>query len=172
MLKTAHVKERFMSFDGISDDVNANERFATPQHRLGGFFLEMALILTSFITFGLAWIIWSLVVWGQGQTPSKQILKMRVFSTDTGKPATWGHMAIRQFLIPTALSMASLPFTIAAFSLATDEASDISIGFTFLLGYAVYFAILMIDSLWIFRNMEGRRLTDIWAKTIVVNESK
>jgi uncharacterized RDD family membrane protein YckC len=161
-----------MEFDGTSVTGSNGSRLATPQHRLGGFFLEMALVLTSFFTFGLAWIIWNLIVWGQGQTPAKQILKMRVFSTDTGKPATWGHMAIRQFLIPTAFSMASLPFTIAAFSLATDEATDISIGITFILGYAVYFVVLLIDSLWIFRNTEGRRLTDLWARTIVVNESK
>ena len=161
-----------MEFEGTPEIGSNESRIATPHHRLGGFFLEMALVLTSFVTFGLAWIIWSLVVWGQGQTPSKQILKMRVLSIDTGKSATWGHMAIRQFLIPIAFSMASLPFTVAAFSLATDEATDISIGITFILGYAVYFVVLMIDSLWIFKNLEVRRLTDLWAKTIVVNESK
>ena len=146
-------------------------RIATPQHRLGGFVLDMALVISSFITFGLAWVIWSLIVWGQGQTPAKQILKMRVHSIDTGKPATWGHMVIRQILIPTAFSMVSLPFTIAAVSLTIDEGSDISIGTSFILGYVLYFAILIIDSFWIFRNKESKRLTDLWARTIVLNES-
>ncbi len=161
-----------MEIENISKSGSEDLPLATPQHRLGGFALDMALVISSFITFGLAWIIWSLIVWGRGQTPAKQILKMRVHSIDTGQPATWGHMAIRQFLIPTAFSMASLPFTIAAFSLATDEASDISIGITFILGYAVYFVVLMIDSLWIFKNMDRRRLTDLWAKTLVVHESR
>jgi len=157
--------------DSVQSEIK-DLRLAAPQHRLGGFTLEVALIFSSFITFGLAWLIWNFIVWGQGQTPAKQILKMRVHSIDTGKPATWGHMAIRQILIPMAFSMVSLPFTIAAFSLAADEGSDISIGLSFILGYILYFVFLLVDSLWIFRDKESKRLTDVWAKTVVVNESQ
>lgn len=161
-----------MGFDGNFNSTISGSSLATPQHRLGGFFLDLALVLSSFVTFGLAWIIWNFIVWGQGQTPAKQILKMRVYSDDTGKTATWGHMAIRQFLIPTAFAMVSLPFTIAAFSLATEGATDISIGATFILGYVIYLAILLVDSLWIFSKTERKRLTDHWAKTRVINETK
>ena len=143
---------------------------ASPQHRLGGFFLEFGLIVLSSLTFGLAWIIWSFILWGHGQTPSKQILKMRVYSIDTGKPATWGHMAIRQVLIPMTFSMISLPFFIAGISLAVEEASDLSIGGVIIVGYIAYFVVLLLDYLWIFKNSNNRRLTDMWAKTTVINE--
>jgi hypothetical protein len=56
---------------------------ATTQHRLGGWAVDLAL---NFVTFGIGWFIWSLVVWGQGQTPGKQLLKMRVYDKTTGKP--------------------------------------------------------------------------------------
>jgi hypothetical protein len=40
----------------------------------------------------IGWLIWSLIVWGQGQTPGKQILKMRVYDKTTSKPAKWGQV--------------------------------------------------------------------------------
>ena len=95
---------------------------------------------------------------------------MRVYSIDTGKPATWGHMAIRQVLIPMTFSMISLPFFIAGISLAVEEASDLSIGGVIIVGYIAYFVVLLLDYLWIFKNSNNRRLTDIWAKTTVINE--
>jgi uncharacterized RDD family membrane protein YckC len=77
---------------------------ATPQHRLGAIALDVVLLLC---TCYIGWIIWSLVIWGQGLTPGKQILKLRVVSSVTGQTATWGHMAIRQFLLPMALHIRS-----------------------------------------------------------------
>ena len=47
---------------------------ASVQHRLGGNVLDVALLFTSAITLFLGWLIWSLVLWGQGQTPAKQVL--------------------------------------------------------------------------------------------------
>jgi uncharacterized RDD family membrane protein YckC len=150
----------------------SGQLLATTQHRFGGAMLEIALIISSFITVGLAWIIWNFVVWGQGQTPSKQILKMRVYSVDTGKPASWGHMAIRQFLIPSTFSMVYLPFFIAGLSLAIENVSDYSVGGTLVIGYIVYLVVILLDALWVFKDGSIRRLTDVWARTIVVNESR
>jgi uncharacterized RDD family membrane protein YckC len=79
-------------------------RYASFQHRLASELLDFALAL---LTFWIGWAIWSLVVWNQGQTPAKKILKLRVYSIDTKKPATWGHMAVRQFLIIVALILTS-----------------------------------------------------------------
>jgi uncharacterized RDD family membrane protein YckC len=76
---------------------------ATVQHRLGGYALEAVLAT---VTFGIGYMIWSLIVWGQGQTPGKQILRMRVYATGTQRPATWGHMAVRQLLIPMGVNVA------------------------------------------------------------------
>jgi uncharacterized RDD family membrane protein YckC len=118
---------------------------ATPQHRLGAVAVDVGLIFaTSFI----GWGIWSLIVWGKGQTPGKQLLKVRVLNEPTGKPATWGQMLIRQVLIGWALAT---PYTIA---------------------YWFYIANLnqALDIVWTF-GPSHRRLIDYWAGTIVVNEA-
>jgi uncharacterized RDD family membrane protein YckC len=64
--------------------------------RFGGWLLDGLLFL---VTFGIGWIIWSLVIWSKGQSPAKSLLGMRVVRTDTRRAATWGTMFIRDFLI-------------------------------------------------------------------------
>jgi uncharacterized RDD family membrane protein YckC len=136
---------------------------ATPQHRLGAVALDVALLLcTCFI----GWVIWSLVIWGQGLTPGKQILKLRVVSSITGQTATWGHMAIRQFLIPMAMS---LPF-----SMTRSTWQSIFESYFFLIAVLMWFLSLvvsLVDAFWIFKNGQKRRITDLWAKTDVLNTS-
>jgi uncharacterized RDD family membrane protein YckC len=150
---------------------------ATPQHRLGGFALDIALI---FSTCFVGWMIWSLVIWGQGLTPGKQILKMKVVSSQTGLPATWGHMAIRQFLIPLAFG---LPFFLLSFMFqpymfdyelwadpyAYENLFYNSMGSMFV--SILSWAVSLIDALWIFNAGKNRRVTDLIAKTDVVNTS-
>lgn len=63
--------------------------------RLGGFLLDIVLMV---VTLGIGWMIWSLIAWGGGQTPAKQILKMRCVNPRTGMPATWGTMFLREFV--------------------------------------------------------------------------
>lgn len=151
------------------------EKRASVQHRLGGFALDLALYATSIITLFLGYIIWSLVVWGQGQTPGKQILRMRVYSIDTGKPATWGHMAIRQLLIPMAFSAVFIPFFVIAFAAGYDYSGywSSSAGMMFvMLGYLAFFGIELADCFWILKGNKKQRLTDLWARTYVVNEAQ
>lgn len=157
-----------------------NDQFepkASPQHRLGGIALDVALLLS---TCYIGWIIWSLVIWGQGLTPGKQILKMRVVSSITGQTASWGHMAIRQFLIPMAMS---LPFSFL--QLAFDPywfdsnywADPSYYEFSLLSSLAVLFigllalGVTLLDAFWIFKGGKNRRITDLWAKTDVLNTS-
>ena len=157
-------------------------RIATPQHRLGGYFLDAILLL---LTCGIGWMIWSLVIWSDGLTPAKQILKMRVYSKSTFKPATWGNMAIRQFLLPLAPSM--LVFIFAALLGASnslfydpfcdpyfDTCSDYSsgIGVTVSLLYLGLFIVQIVDAIWLLTNPERKRLVDILSKTVVVNEAR
>jgi uncharacterized RDD family membrane protein YckC len=146
------------------------QKRANLQHRLGGYALDLTLFMCSLITLGLAYLIWNLVVWGQGQTPAKQILRMRVYSLTTGKPVTWGHMAVRQLLIPLTYSLTLIPFFFMALSIAADG-SDYSTGGMIGLGQIMYFALLLLDILWIFNGQARQRLTDAWAKTYVVNEA-
>lgn len=136
---------------------------ATPQHRLGAVAVDIGLIFaTSFI----GWGIWSLIVWGRGQTPGKQLLKVRVLNEPTGKPATWGQMLIRQILIGWALAA---PYTIAFLFnyLNFSQAAFIGISACLILLIALH----IVDIVWVF-GPTHRRLIDYWAGTIVVNEAR
>ena len=70
-------------------------RLATVGRRLGGYLLELVLLLVTLI---VGWVVWSLIVWARGQTPSKQLLGMRCVKTDTRAQAGWGTMFVREFL--------------------------------------------------------------------------
>ena len=146
---------------------------ANPRHRLAGFFLNL---LFQGITFGIGWFIWSLVVWGQGQTPAHQTLKMRVYSIDTGKPASWGHMLIRQLLIPIsffATYLIAIGITGVVGSNLASQAEHRTTSELILLAvtWLGTVAILILDAFWIFRGNARQRLTDSWARTQVFNES-
>lgn len=53
---------------------------SSPWRRLGGYLLELVLVVC---TLFVGWFIWSIVVWGRGQSPAKQILGMRVIRDDS-----------------------------------------------------------------------------------------
>ncbi len=138
---------------------------ASIRHRLGGKALDLAL---NFVTFGIGWSIWSLVVWGQGQTPAKQILRMRVYDKTTEKPAKWGQMAIREFLLPLAFVTAIIPLAIISAFIPLGEIYFAIMGVL----YIGAFAIQLVDAFWILRKDERNRLVDVFAKTDVLNESE
>ncbi len=64
--------------------------------RLGAFFLE---ILLASVTVIVGWLIWSLIIYHRGQTPAKQLLKMRVIHLDDNQPAEIGWMALRELVL-------------------------------------------------------------------------
>ena len=70
----------------------AQAELATQGRRFAGFVLDALLFA---FTLGIGWLIWFLVIAGQGQTPAKQILKLRVARVD-GQPASWGWMLLRE----------------------------------------------------------------------------
>ena len=118
--------------------------YASFQHRLGAYALDCVLAL---LTLGIGWIIWSFIVWGEGQTPAKKILKIRVRNFQTGAVATWGHMAVRELLVPvTVLIAANLTAGIAAV------------------------AWIVIEIVFYFTK-NNRTLRDLWVKTAVINEA-
>jgi len=63
--------------------------------RLGQYLLE---ILLAIVTLVIGWIIWSLIVWGRGQTPAMQVLHIRAVKSSDGQTATWGTMFLREFV--------------------------------------------------------------------------
>jgi uncharacterized RDD family membrane protein YckC len=119
-------------------------RYASFQHRLGAIVLDATLIV---LTLGIGWAIWSFIVWGQGQTPAKKILKLRTLDYTTGKPASWGHMGLREFLIPTTVSIASV-----------------------ITGGIASIAWIVVEIVFYFTKSQ-RTFRDYWVKTAVINES-
>lgn len=63
--------------------------------RFGAFLLEIGLAI---VTLGIGWLVWDLIVWKDGQSPAKQVLKMRILNAQTGRPLTWGESFVRNFL--------------------------------------------------------------------------
>lgn len=118
--------------------------YASFQHRLGAYALDAVLWV---LTLGIGWLIWSFIVWGEGQTPAKKILKIRVRNHQTGAVATWGHMAVREFLVPLTVIIAAN-----------------------LTGGLVAVAWIVIEIVFYFTK-NNRTLRDLWVKTAVINEA-
>jgi uncharacterized RDD family membrane protein YckC len=68
-------------------------QLANPGRRIGAFFLAIPLII---ITLGIGYIIWGLIAWGNGQTPTLQVLGMRCFRPETNRVAGFWWMALRE----------------------------------------------------------------------------
>lgn len=116
------------------------------------------------ITFQIGYLIWSIVLWQKGDTPNKKIVGLKIISTETLKPISAKHLAIRQILIPLAFPLLGL----------------LSVAFALLLNLGPFFSqftsaslliIWILDKLWIFKGDKKQRLTDIWCKTYVINVS-
>lgn len=158
LIQPTHLRNR-MSMESSSDagtwgssESTSNLRLASFQHRLGAIALDCALAV---VTLGIGWIIWSLIVWGQGQTPGKKILKIRVYASETQSQATWGHMAVREFLLLFALG------------LATGVVNLLTAG---IIGSMAIIAWYVLEIVWYFTK-GSRTLRDVFVKTLVVNES-
>lgn len=140
------------SLSGEGSHVNPM-RYASFQHRLGAFALDAVLM---FFTLGIGWLIWSFVVWGNGQTPAKQILKIRVYNSETGQVASWGHMALREALVGWWFGLS------IAFGILT--------AITFGVGSLAFVAWIVIEIVFYFTK-NSRTLRDLWVKTAVINEA-
>ena len=121
-------------------------RYASFQHRLGAAALDAVLMV---VTLGIGWLVWALILWNEGQTPAKKILKLRTYSFETGTVATWGHMSVREVLIPGTVSIVSyIPY----------------------IGWAIAIAYTVVEIVFYFTKGQ-RSFTDHWAKTAIINEA-
>jgi uncharacterized RDD family membrane protein YckC len=68
---------------------------ASPGRRIGAFFLAIPLVI---ITLGIGYVVWGLIVWGNGQTPALQVLGMRCFRPETNRVADFWWMALREIV--------------------------------------------------------------------------
>ena len=50
------------------------------------------------VTLFIGWFIWAFIVFGNGQTPGKQIVGIRAVKSDL-RPCSWGDMFVREILI-------------------------------------------------------------------------
>jgi uncharacterized RDD family membrane protein YckC len=138
---------------------------ANPRHRLGGYAVDIAIAL---VTGFLPWLIWALIVMGQGQTPGKQLVNLRVYDSTTGLPVKWGHMFIRQLGVFIAVWMFQILVTIGVSLIA----GYLSVPVFLALGLSSISLIFWLtDILWILKDGKAHRLTDILLKTDVLNVS-
>lgn len=97
---------RALSDLGSSDPLSI---LSSRGQRFGAFLLEIPLAV---VTLGIGWVIWALIVYSQGQTPAKQLLKMRVVNLEERRAASWGSMFVREWILkgvlPGALNYISL----------------------------------------------------------------
>jgi uncharacterized RDD family membrane protein YckC len=147
--------------------MNTELTLATPQHRLAANAVDAGFYIA---TLGIGWLIWNLIMWGKGQTPGKQLLKIRVYGEVKNRPANWGHMLVRQLLLPGMLTFFFyIPYLIYIIGDGRYTFDAIS-GVGMFLLVASYVALLIIDIVWIF-GPQRRRLLDYLSKTYVVNEA-
>ena len=139
--------------------------------RFGAYALDA---LFMWLTCGIGWAIWTLIVWKDGQTPGKQVLKMKTYGTVLARPASWGHMAIRNFLIPLVVSIAYIPFYISLLSFYSDY-SYYGYGNPYdawyWIGNLVSLAFYITSLVMFLNSSTNQSLQDRLAKTVVLDES-
>jgi uncharacterized RDD family membrane protein YckC len=124
---------------GQVDGMREGVRLSSAGKRLGGYLLDVVLV---FALLGIGWIVWSLIVWGRGQTPAKQVLEMRIVHRSTRKQASWGRTALREVVGRGLIGL------VAAVTIV---------------GYVLYF--------WLLWDRNRQELWDKLADTIVVNDA-
>ena len=83
-----------MYFDNVSGlNLPEGTELATVGRRIGSYFLAIPLAI---VTLFIGYVIWGLIVWGRGQTPTQQVLGMRTWHPETGSNATWWRMVLRE----------------------------------------------------------------------------
>jgi len=70
-------------------------QLASVGRRIGAYFLAIPLAI---ITLGIGYVVWGLIVWGNGQTPALQVLGMRCFRPETNRVAGFWWMALREIV--------------------------------------------------------------------------
>lgn len=70
-------------------------QLASVGRRIGAYFLS---ILLAIVTLGIGYIIWGLIAWSKGRGPAQQLLGMRCWKPADGRVASWGTMALRNFV--------------------------------------------------------------------------
>ena len=70
-------------------------QLASVGRRIGAYFLAIPLAI---VTLGIGYIVWGLIVWGNGQTPALQVLGMRCWRPETNRVPGFWYMALREIV--------------------------------------------------------------------------
>ncbi len=92
---TGPTSEELESHLGI-EQPDLSRMLASRGQRFGALLLELLLAV---VTLVIGWLIWSLIVYSRGQSPAKQVLKMRVIRLESRRAADWGWMALRDLVL-------------------------------------------------------------------------
>jgi uncharacterized RDD family membrane protein YckC len=118
-------------------------QLATVGRRIGAFFLTLPLpfifglgvvasinswswgLRISLLALVLAYLVWGIFAWSQGQTPALQLLGMRCWRPETRRVAGFGTMALREIIGRTVDSflLISLPFSFLLFLIGKEHKS-------------------------------------------------
>ena len=135
--------ERSCQYCGQVDGYPVGVQLSSVGRRFGAFLLDALLF---WVLLWIGYIIWSLIVFGRGQTPGKQILGMRTVVFNEGRKASWGLMFLRQVVYQWLLFSLLIP--------------TLTLGF----GYLLYF--------WLVWDKNNQELWDKMAGTIVIDDPK
>jgi len=68
---------------------------ASHGRRMGAFFLSIPLVI---VTLGIGYVIWGLILWPRGQTPTYQVLGMRCWRPESREVPGFWWMALREIV--------------------------------------------------------------------------
>ena len=139
--------------------------------RFGAYALDCLFAFLSLFTCGIAYVIWALIVAKDGQTPGKQVLKMKTYGSVLARPANWGHMAIRNFLIPLVVAIAYIPFYISLLSYDSYYGYGNPYDAWYWIGNLASLAFYITSLVMFLNSSTNQSLQDRFAKTVVLDES-
>lgn len=94
---------------GPRSELPSGVDYASPWLRLGARLLETVLII---VTLGIGWIIWALAIGGNGLTPAKKLLGMRVINADSMQPTGLGRMFWMRYVVAGFVMGFAIPLTL------------------------------------------------------------
>jgi uncharacterized RDD family membrane protein YckC len=83
--------------------------FASPWLRFGAYVLDAVL---QTVTLGIGWLIWAAFVVGKGQTPAKQLLRMRVVDANGHQPVGFARMFFMRGIVAGLVASIAIVITL------------------------------------------------------------
>jgi uncharacterized RDD family membrane protein YckC len=80
-------------------------RLSSLGRRFAAYAIDVAI---GFVTLGIGWLIWALIVFARGQTPGKQLLGMRTLTWATRRRAGWGRMFLRVMVVQSVIMFVAI----------------------------------------------------------------